>query len=77
MRCLLVWIHGWLGKIKWNIVTSKKGFLLSPKHGRYTDSDHAHTKRNNEDLEIKYLGEYHDLCAQSNTLLLMDLFRNF
>ena len=40
-------------------------------------NDYAHTKRNNEDLEIKYLEENHDLYAQSNILLLVDLLRNF
>ena len=34
-------------------------------------------KRVCKDFEIKYLGEYHDLYVQSNTLLLADVFENF
>ena len=36
-----------------------------------TDADYAHVKRVCKDFEIKKLGECHDLCVQSNTLLLL------
>ena len=42
-----------------------------------TDADYVHTKRVCEDFEIKHLGEYHDLCLKSDTLLLADVFENF
>ena len=42
-----------------------------------TDSDHANPKRVCKDFEIKKLGEYHDLYAQGDTLLLADVFENF
>ena len=42
-----------------------------------TDADYAHKKRVCKDFEIKKLGEYHDLCVQSDTLLLVDVFENF
>ena len=42
-----------------------------------TDADYAHAKRVCKDLEIKNLGEYHDLYVQSYTLLLVDVFENF
>ena len=42
-----------------------------------TDADYAHAKRDCKDFEIKYLGEYHDLYVQSDTLLLADVFGNF
>ena len=42
-----------------------------------TDGDRAHAKRVCKDFEIKSLGEYHDLCIQSDTLLLADVFENF
>ena len=42
-----------------------------------TDADYAHTKRVWKDLEIKNLGEFHDLYVQSNTLSLADVFENF
>ena len=36
-----------------------------------------HTKRVCKDVEIKHLGDYNDLYVQSNTLLLVDIFKNF
>ena len=42
-----------------------------------TDADYAYTKRVCKDLEIKNLGEYHDLYVQSDKLLLADVFENF
>ena len=42
-----------------------------------TDADYAHTKRVFKDFEIQYLGDYHDLYAQINALLLADIFENF
>ena len=36
-----------------------------------------YVKRVCKDFEMKNLGEYHDLYAQSNTLLLADKFENF
>ena len=41
------------------------------------DADYAHAKRVKKDFEIKNLEEYHNLYAQSNTLLLTDVFENF
>ena len=42
-----------------------------------SDSDYAHTERVCKDIEIKDLGEYHNMYAQSNTLLIADVFENF
>ena len=42
-----------------------------------TDADYAHAKRVWKDFEIKNLEEYHNLYAQSNTLLLTDVFETF
>ena len=36
-----------------------------------------HTTKLCKDFEIKVLGEYHDLCIQSDRLLLADVFENF
>ena len=36
-----------------------------------------HIKRVYKDIEIKNLGEYHDLNVQRDTLLLADVFENF
>ena len=42
-----------------------------------TDADYAHTKRVCKGFKIGNFGEYHDLYAQSDTLLLADVFENF
>ena len=42
-----------------------------------TDADSAHAKGVFKHFEIKNLGEYHDLCVQSNTLFLAGVFENF
>ena len=42
-----------------------------------TDVDHRHAKRVFKNLNNKYLGDYHDLYVQSDTLLLADVFENF
>ena len=41
------------------------------------DADYAHTKSLCKGLEIKNLGEYHDLYIQRDTLLLADVFEKF
>ena len=41
------------------------------------DADYAHAKRVCKDFELKNLGEYYYLSAQSDTLLLADVFANF
>ena len=41
------------------------------------DADYTHAERVSNDLEIKNLGEYHDLYVHSDTLLLPDAFGNF
>ena len=41
-----------------------------------TDTDYMHAKIVCKDLEIKHLGEYHDLYLPSDALLLADVFEN-
>ena len=41
------------------------------------DADYAHAKRVCKDFEIKDLGEYYDLYAQSHTLSLAVVLENF
>ena len=53
---------------------------LSEKEGHQnmeniTDVEYTHTKR--VQIKIKNLGEYHNLCVRSDTLLLADVFKNF
>ena len=42
-----------------------------------SDTDYAHAEIFCKDFEIKNLREYHDLCVQSDTLLLTDVFESF
>ena len=42
-----------------------------------TDADYAQKKRVCKDFETKNLGEYQNLYVQSDTLLLVDVFKNF
>ena len=42
-----------------------------------TDTDYRHGKKVFKEFNLKHLGDYHDLYAQSDTLLLVDVFENF
>ena len=42
-----------------------------------TDADSTHAKNVCKDFEMKHLTEHHDLCVQSDTLLLPDVFEEF
>ena len=55
----------------------KEEFYSNLKVEDNTDADYIHAKRVCKDLEIKNLGEYHDLYLKSDTLLLADVFENF
>ena len=41
------------------------------------DADYAHAKIVCKGFEIKKIGDCHDLCVQSDTLFLADVFENF
>ena len=41
------------------------------------DTDYRDANKVFKELELKHLGEYHDLYVQSDTLLLADVFENF
>ena len=42
-----------------------------------THVDYRHAKKVLNEIALKNLGDYHDFCVQSNTLLLCDVFENF
>ena len=58
---------------------------LPPKESFYNelnlddiiDKDYLHAQKVWDVFETKNLGEYHDLCVQSDTLLLADVFEKF
>ena len=56
---------------------NKEGFSSSLNMEDITDVDHTHAKRVFKSLNNKNLGHYHDLYAQSDILLLADVFENF
>ena len=69
-------MNAWIvGKDLMKSLPDKKAFYskLYLEH----DEDYPHAQKVFEELNIKNLGEYHDLYVQSNTLLLVDIFENF
>ena len=64
---------------KFNTTTlpNKKAFYSKLYLQDITDEDCIHAQKVFQELKLKKLGEYHDLYAQSDTLLLADAFENF
>ena len=58
-------------------MADKKYFYSNLNINSITDVDYRHAKRVFKEFNIKYLGEYHDLYVQSDTLLLADVLENF
>ena len=55
----------------------KKDFHSKLNSEDISDYDYEHAKKVWDVFEIKNVGEYHDLCAQTDTVLLVDVFENF
>ena len=55
----------------------KKAFYSKLNLEDIIDKDYKHAQKVWSKLEIKNLGKYHDLHAQSDILLLADVFENF
>ena len=55
----------------------KEAFYSKLNLENITDKGYEHVQKVWEVFEIKTLGEYHDLCVQSNTILHADVFENF
>ena len=64
-------------KVNETLLVDKKTFYSELNLEDITDKDHAHAQKVFEEFKLKNLGDYHDLYAQSNTLLLADVFDNF
>ena len=58
-------------------LSNKEAFYSSINMEDTTYADHKHAKRVFKSLNNKNLGDYHDLCVQSDILLLADVFENF
>ena len=56
---------------------NKKAFYSKLYLEDTTDEDYIHAQKIFEELNLKVLGEYHDLYVQIDTLLLADVFENF
>ena len=58
-------------------LADKEAFYSNLNIKSITDVDYRHAKQVFKEFNIKYLGEYHDLYVQSDTLLFADVFENF
>ena len=58
-------------------LSNKESFYSELNKEDITDEDHAHAQKVWVVFKIKNLGEYHDICVQSDTLLLIDVCKNF
>ena len=64
-------------KIDETKIPPKEAFYSKLNLEGISDADYAHAQKLWEVLGIKTRSEYHDLYAQSDTLLLADVFENF
>ena len=58
-------------------IPPKEAFYSELNEEGISDADYARVQKIWEVFKIKKLGEFHDLYAQSDTLLLADVFENF
>ena len=58
-------------------VPLKESFFSKLNLENISDEDYGHAQKVWDVFEIKNRGEYHDLYAQSDTLMLTDVFENF
>ena len=65
------------GKISETTLPPKEAFHSNLNLENISDADYAHVQKEWKVFEIKHLGEYHNLYAQTDTLLLADVFENF
>ena len=59
------------------LLPNKEAFYSNLNMEDITDTDYRHANKVFKELELKNLGEYHDLYVQSDTLLLAEVLENF
>ena len=64
-------------RFKEELLPDKESFYSELNKEGITDEDYAHAQKVWDVLNIKHLGEYHDLYVQSDTALLADVFESF
>ena len=64
-------------KFRETTIPPKEAFYNKLNLESISDADYAHVQKVWEVFEIKNFGEYHNLYAQSDTLLLADVFESF
>ena len=64
-------------RFKEESLPDKESFYSELNKEGITDEDYAHAQKVWDALNIKNLGEYHDLYVQSDTALLADVFESF
>ena len=64
-------------KFEEELLLDEEAFYSSLKIEYITDVDYRHAKRVFKNFNNKNLGDYHDLYAQSDSLLLADVFEKF
>ena len=63
-------------KFKKTFLPEKEDFYSHLNIEKITDADYTHTQKSLLRFWNKLFGEYHDVYVQSNTLLLVDVFKN-
>ena len=64
-------------RFKEDSLPGKESFYSELNKEDITDEDYAHAQKVWDTLNIKSLGEYHDLYVRSDTALLADVFESF
>ena len=75
-KFIMLYIGGW-DKFNEKIISGKELFYSNLTLENISETDYAHANNVFKKFKINNLGEYHDLYARSDTLLLADIFKNF
>ena len=80
MSIKVIYPYGYLDdweKFNETSLPEKENFYSHLNMDNITDVSYVHAKRICKDFETKAVGECNDLCVQSDTLLLADVFESF